>query len=467
MSGGLKLNHLCWLGFMVLLFEIFLAGCGKGETNPNAVLIKRIAVPEPFLRDGLVEIQFGGDIRIGDLSGNKRVDFLVYRSMDDAHDGGGMKPCFLGAFDIDGKILWQVGEGGEQPSRPGPVVIHDIDGDGESEVISFFINPEIDCPPSSLQNVVLQIRNGRTGALEKEAAPEALLAAEGEGANWVHQRLFICNLRGTDTPRDFIVKLGTRVLAFDQDLKMLWTYSNPWDEYTKCPAYIPSVGDIDNDGKDEVNGGYFLLDDDGSILWEKQLGRNMDSVTIAPWDYGKMRAFGSGFGHVLDIEGNDILKLGEELVPHGQELRVADFDPASPGPEMIIRYNGHNTPVMVIGNDGQVLHRFELNESPNHTGMEAVFWDGPSETALLYNGGTLWKGDGTVFAELPDLPPPYGHKKHGWYHCIPADLSGDEGEELVIYNPWDRFVFIYGPSKDSDFKNYSATSRQYNVRLMD
>ena len=76
-------------------------------------------------------------------------------------------------------------------------------------------------------------------------------------------------------PNVVIIKLGTTVLAFNEDLEILWTYTNPWDEYTKCPAYIPSVGDIDGDGKDEVNGGYFLLDDDGSVIWEEQLGRNM------------------------------------------------------------------------------------------------------------------------------------------------------------------------------------------------
>ena len=38
-----------------------------------------------------------------------------------------------------------------------------------------------------------------------------------------------------------------------------------------------------------------------------------------------------GFGYVLDKKGNIILKLGEKLVPHGQELCVADFDKKSPG----------------------------------------------------------------------------------------------------------------------------------------
>lgn len=455
-----------WIGSLCVV-SYLLFGCVDSAIEESGIHATKIDIPETLLVEGPEGDLFGGDIRIGDLTGDGKVEFLVYRSEDDAHDGGGMKPCFMGAFNEEGKVVWKQGKGGRQPSRPGPVAIHDIDGDGESEVITFWLNETINCPPTSLRNVVLQIRNGKTGEVERESAPEALLACEGQGANWVHQRLLICNLRGTDSPRDFVVKLGKTVLAFNQDLQVLWSYTNPWDEYTKCPAYIPSVGDIDGDGRDEVNGGYFLLDDDGSVMWEKQWGRNMDSVAIAPWDNGRMRAFGSGFGHVLDEKGNVILELGEERVPHGQELRVADYDANLPGPEMMIRYEGHTTPVMLVGNDGQVVRRFELNESPNNTGMETVYWHGPDKPALLYNGGQLWRGDGKRFAVLPGLPEPIGNKRQGWYHCIPADLYGGPEEEIVVYNPWDRFVAIFRSEKERKLKRYEATARQYNARLMD
>ena len=134
---------------------------------------------------------------------------------------------------------------------------------------------------------------------------------------------------------------------------------------------------------------------------------------------------------------------------------------------MAIRYDGHKTPVMIVGLEGTVLRRFELNHSPNNTGMEAVFWNGPGQTALLYNGGSLWSGDGSLLGSLPGLPTPQGQKRRGWYHCVPVDLVGDDGEELVVYNPWDSFVAIYGKEADMNWKTYQPTVRQYNVRLMD
>jgi hypothetical protein len=406
---------------------------------------------------------FGGDVRIGDLDGDKAVDFLVFRNVD------GTKPTFMGAFTMDGEVLWKVGEGGNQPIRPGPVAIHDIDGDGDSEVICFFHKPDVQSKPNQLKDVAVQIRAGPTGEVQRQASPPELTSRSGSGPNWVHQRILIANFRGSKTPRDFVVKLGDTILAFDEDLEVLWTYTTRWNEYGFCSAYIPAVGDIDGDGRDEVNGGYYLIGPDGTPKWEKQLGQHMDSVAITEWDDGHIRAICSGFGHVMDDKGNVILKLGEKLVPHGQEVRVADFLSELAGPEMIIRYNGHDTAAMLVSNDGQVRRKFNLNYSPNNTGMEAVYWNGPRDAALLHNGGRLFDAYGARLFALKELPEPVGPARMGWYHCIPANVCGDEREEVILYNPWDGRIYIYTPSPltAQAFTGYRASARQYNARLMD
>ena len=441
------------------------------ETNDSgkALLVKKVAIPQDFLAtdNGLT---YGGDIRVGDLTGNGQVDFLVYRSTDNFHDGGGMKPCFWGAFTQDGSTLWQKGNGGVQPGRPGPVAIYDIDQDGDVEVITFSHLPTIDAPEGSLQNVEILVLDGATGSVERRAKPAIFDQLQGTGANWAHQRILIANLRGTATPQDFVVKLGTHVLAFDHHLNLLWTYQNSWNEYGHVPAYVPAVGDVDHDGKDEVNGGYFLLDNDGKILWEKKLGKNMDAVVVDYWDHPtKKRAFCSGFGHVMDERGRAVLELGEAVVPHGQELRVAQFDASVPGPQMMIRYQGHKPEVILVGLEGKVIRHFRLNESPNNTGMEAVYWNGRDRPALLYNGGVLWSGQGTPVAEFVDLSEAQGNRRQGWYHCVPADVYGDTREEVILYNPWDQFIYIYTPAplNRSAYTKYRAEPRQYNVRLMD
>lgn len=437
-----------------------------------AVLWRAVSIPDAFRTAESVggrSVVYGGDVRIGDLRNSGEADFLVYRALDNAHDGGGMKPCFVGAFTADGLPLWSNGQGGTQPSRPGPVGIHDIDGDGRTEVICFFLDEGNRADATSMADVVIQIRDGATGTVKLQAAPPRFRSCRGQGANWVHQRIMIANFRGKESPQDFVVKLGERLLAFDANLEILWEYKSPWTQYGHCPAYIPAVGDIDGDGRDEVNGGYFLLDHNGTVLWQKDIAPHMDSVAIAAWDGGRPRAICSGYGHVLDETGSVVMELGAELVPHGQEVRVGNFAGAARAPKMVIRGNGHTTAVLVVDVDGTVLRELDLNPTVNNTGMEVVHWNRAGGPELLCNGGMLWDPLNGSSSPLPGLPAAEPVGRMAWYHCIPANVCGDEREELILYSPWATEVYIY-TQQDADqgaFRGFEPGPRQYNPRLMD
>ena len=136
---------------------------------------------------------------------------------------------------------------------------------------------------------------------------------------------------------------------------------------------------------------------------------------------------------------------------------------------MAIRYLGHHPDILMVDNNGSVLHDFKVNSSPNETGMEVIHWNGPKGPDLLYNGGALFDGTGAVAVSLPGLPDPIGPEKMGWYHAIPGDFCGDLCEDLLVYNPWDTTVYIYtqDPLDESAYAGYSAGPRQYNARLMD
>ncbi len=462
------------------LFALCILSTGYAEeTRKDAQLYCRLQIPKRLLTTNGGHT-FGGDIRIGDLNGDGRCDFLVYRCNHGAPRGahmGGMKPTFLGAFEMDGNVLWSAGQGGHQPSRPMSVAVHDMTGDGAADVVCFWHQPTPDIKGDwqSLTDVVVQVRDGRTGRVLRQSAPKAITERrlkDPQGSNWVHQRLLIANFRGTPQPRDIAVKLGDTYVALDEELNVLWTYRTKWNKYSHCNAYIPSVGDIDGDGRDELNGGYFVLDDNGKLLWEKKLGRNMDSVAIAEWDDGRMRAICSGFGHVIGADGEVVLSLGEEEVPHGQEVRVANLRSDLHGPEMVLRNKGHTNDLLLVSSaTGAIVDRLKLNISPTNVGMEPVYWKGSNQAALLYNGGWLWDLHTRKGFSLPGLPRPNGGEVHrmGFYHAIPADLCGDNREELLLWDPTatELFIFTPKPLDESAYSKYFSTPRQYNPRIMD
>lgn len=442
-------------------------------------MYREIDVPAAFLANDGTHA-FGGDIRIGDLSGNGVCDFVVYRSAQGGEarqHQGEIKPCFIAAFDIDGKPLWQQGRGGEQPVRPGPVAVYDFDGDGSAEIACLWHRPDSNNSSNwlSLSDVVLQIRDGKTGhALRERAIPEvfSIKTSSPKLYTWPHQRILIANFRGLDRPRDLLLKIGATYVAITDRLEVLWTYQYHLEDESRFPPKFPAIGDMDGDGRDEVHGGYFLLSPDGEPHWNRETTKYMDSVVIDVWDSPNIRAISSGTPQVMGFRSEPILALGDDVVPHGQELRVANFFASSPGVEMAIRNQGHDTRVIVVSNSGKILLDVDLNEVPNNTGMESVFMRGPEMPAFLFNGNLLWDLEEQRSIVFPDLPRANGKAIHrmGFFHALPADMTGDGKEDLVLYDPTSTRIFIYSTdSRDlsAEPTGFTAGPRQYNPRLMD
>jgi hypothetical protein len=175
---------------------------------------------------------------------------------------------------------------------------------------------------------------------------------------------------------------------------------------------------------------------------------------------------------VISAQGQPVLALGSERVPHGQEVRVADFDATWDGPEMLLRAEGHTPKVHLVSSQtSSIVRTFSLQRSPTNVGMETVYWDGPDQPARLFNGGWLWDVANGRGGPLPELPPPGGSQVHrmGFYHAIAANLCGDDGEELVVYDPTGTEVYVYTrrPLDASRLPRYQHGPRQYNPRLMD
>ena len=391
------------------------------------------------------------------------------------------------------------------------MAIHDLDGDGAAEVICFWHQPRGLAPQSrpnrkdqedprepssesadwqSLSDIVVQIRDGKTGEVIRQAAPKEItsrrcqpeakpgqprLSMGRRTANWVHQRILVANFRGTDRPRDFVIKLGDTHVAFDDQLNVLWSYTTEWVEYSKCPRVYP--GRWRYRRRRARRGQQRLL---------PARPRRQAALEAKAWrQHGLGGDHGLGYRwprashllglrtHVMDARGKVLLSVWAKAeVPHGQEVRVANLRDDLPGPEMVIRHKGHTPDAILVSSEtNRIVSRLQLNASPTNVGMEPVFWNSPDKAALLYNGGWLWDLKTAKGNPLPDLPPPNGGKVHrmGFYHAIPANLCGDDREELVLWDPTATDIFIYTPKPldQSAYRGYRAGPRQYNPRIMD
>lgn len=450
--------------------------------GPEAILWREVPVPAQFLGPGPAG-PCGGDIRIGDLDGDGRVEFVCYRN------AAFLKPAFIGAFDLDGRALWSFGDpdltvdvpdedaqglGLMPPERPGPVAVADIDGDGRTEVLALVLREGAGSTHHwRLDDTEFVLLDGATRKVKRRGHCEALERASAylDGdllhANFVHLRLMLCDLRGTGRPGDFVLKAGKTVFALSDEFELLWTYDCRWNRYPEHCAYIPAIGDVDGDGRDEVNLGNAVIDDDGAPIWERFLGDHNDSVLVQEWD-GRPRAICSGHGHVLDETGKPLVSLGGDLVPHGQEVRCGSLREDSEGNQLVLRYDGHESRVMIVGEGGEVLDRFEVPQSPNNTGLEIVQWNGPDAPGVVYSPAALVDGRGRLVTDFPGLAEPTGGRQ-GWFHCFAADICGDAREEVVLFDPNATSVFVYTPAPldEGAYRGYRHGPRQYNARLMD
>ncbi len=203
----------------------------------------------------------GTKLLLGDLNADGRMEILAVQAdggIDDRYVPHQIQ-CMT-AFDLDGKLLWQVGSPSREPGGFGsdfPAQIYDIDGDGFNEVLC-------------VMEKTLRIYDGRNGTLKRERE------LPGENA---HDCIIIANLTGRSKPGDIILKNRYRMLwALDNDLKLLWTFEGN-------PGHFPWAYDINGDGFDEVMAGYDMLDHNGKILWScRDLNDHADCIWIGDVD---------------------------------------------------------------------------------------------------------------------------------------------------------------------------------------
>ncbi|MBR2989919.1 MAG: hypothetical protein IKF51_00485 [Solobacterium sp.] len=242
-------------------------------------------------------------------------------------------------------------------------------------------------------------------------------------------------------------------------------------EYEGQGGHSLSVGDADNDGRDEIFCGSLVLDDDLSVLWCSERG-------------------------------------------HGDAQHLADYDPEHPGPEYFcVHETAPYGMTLYDAADGTELFHSDGKQDTGrgmmaHTGLTdgyCEFWSASGtgsddyEQSAVYAsfGGTdirtaeavpssenfriFWNGD--LYDELLDGTEddrimitdkagreeilPEGVTNNGTKHnvCLSADLFGDWREEIVVRSEDSRMLWVYTTVIPSECRMYTLMhDRTYRMQ---
>ena len=409
--------------------------------NPRPVVWKKIKT-EGF--------GVGRNLRFGDLDGDGQTDLLIGQVVH--HLPNYSEVSCMTAMTFDGKQLWQVGEPDRWKDHLTNDVgfqIHDLDGDGRNEVV-YCMNFEI------------VVADGATGKTKYKAPTPKTDLPKARYPRILGDSLFFCDTRGTGHPRDIVIKdRYRRFWVLNDRLELIWKAACNTGHY-------PFAYDVDNDGKDELAMGYSLFDDDGTRLWslDEKLGDHADGVAIVRFREDLQPVlFNSASDEGIfftDVRGN-VLK--HHYLGHVQNPAVANFRDDLPGLELVsINFWGNQGIIHFYDAEGNVYHDCE----PNQYGSMClpINWTGRGEEYFVHSAnvdeGGMFDGHGRRVVLFPDDAHP------DMCNAV-LDLTGDCRDEVVVWDPYELWVYtqednpksgkLYKPARNPmyNYSNYQAT----------
>lgn len=393
------------------------------------------------------------DASVGDLDGDKQYDIVLKWMPTNANDNSPSQtgPTILQGLKMDGTILWTINLG--KNIRSGPhytqFLVYDLDGDGKAEVACKTADGTVDGLGTILGDPLADYRqsdgmilsgpefltvfSGETG---KELATTYFAPSRGSVCNWgdcygnrVDRFLACIAYLDGERPslvfsRGYYTRVGIRAIDYrDGQLQERWyfdTLSGNGNEVVYGQGnHSITVGDVDGDGKDEIQFGSAAIDDDGTVLYS------------------------TGFGH-------------------GDASHLGDFDPTREGLEYFMVHEEANNPNVpqIDYRDPKTGEVFWQVEGSGDIGRGVIADIDPN-----YLGAEMWASNGSGIHNIAGevisttYPTTAGN---GWSYNMFAWYDGDLLREMVdktVITKWnaskgstDRILTAY------NYDNVSVTS---------
>lgn len=396
----------------------------------------------------------GRNVRFGDLDGDGAPDMLIAQNIPRIRGDAFDQISCLTAVTLDGRVLWQQGR---PDARNGlltndtPFQIHDIDGDGKSEVIA-------------VRDFELQILDGRTGEVRQRAWMPKAPATDKERPYELEtgDSVAFVNFSGNPGRHEILVKdRYTHFWVYNNKLELLWKGDGQTGHY-------PYPMDVN--GRDVLAIGYALWDHAGKQLWshDAEIKDHADGVMVAnlspdPKAEPRVYASGSDEGFLMfDLRGK---LLKQVRVGHNQSPAAGKFRMDIPGLQYF-SVNFWKSPgiVTLFDWDGNIL----AQDEPIHSGspMLPVNWRGDGQEFVLL--GASAKEGGMIDGNLRRVVmfPEDGHPDLA---AAVLNLTGDARDEIALWDEKRVWIYtqdrafagarIYAPVRNPDYNesNYRTS----------
>lgn len=438
----------------------------------------------PSQQDRLSYTYAPGDASVGDLDGDGQYEIVLKWDPSNARDNaqdGFTAGVILDAYELDGRQLWRIrlGDNIRSGAHYTQFMVYDLDGDGKAEVACKTADGTIDGRGTvigdSTRHYVnekgkildgpefLTVFNGQTG---EAMATVDYQPGRGNQCEWgnnecngnrvdrflaciayldgVHPSLLMCRGyygRLTIAAWDWKDKKLTKKWFFDSD--------NGHPEYMGQGNHNLSVGDIDNDGKDEIAYGSSAYDDNGEPVYTtgKGHGDAMHFSDLDPdlpgYEVWAVKETG-GLGGILHsaADGETIFSVpGKGDTGRGL---AADIYPEHRGFEM-----WSSTSEGIYSVKGQKIS--DARPSVNFR----IYWDGDLQDELLDKSFIDdWDHVNNKPVRLLDASMYGGSSINGTKATpvISADLIGDWREEVIFRGDDNASLLLFSTSIPTEYR---------------